>query len=307
MDFLLLNQNDLTKYTMDKNNSRYIILALSILDDDINPTIMIPFFNNKKFKISYIYEYLIGMSCIVGDYHDNFMNVILHFYIANKKRNSKNGQNTMNEIKKLSEKYQPFMILINAYHRKQIKRDTIHKMLFNIDRLCQGDVYIYGYVLSLIDNDLCKENDYECISMLYTNSKSLDKFLLRMTEEFDIYTYRSNTTTIIFIKGIPRILQLYQVDDVDNEINIRIDVKQQIYLDKKSNINKTYKYENYDKYNFDIGDIGVGIKHNKRYFQDIMKSTNNLENIWDAESLVKVLYDYREIQKNYTADGHLYY
>ena len=42
MDFLLLNQNDLTKYTMDKNNSRYIILALSILDDDINPTIMIP-------------------------------------------------------------------------------------------------------------------------------------------------------------------------------------------------------------------------------------------------------------------------
>lgn len=276
-------------------------LALGIIDNDINEDIKIPFLNNKKFKLKHLKQYLEGLKLIQGKYHDDLINVLIYTYNNSIKSNN---VNTITIINELYDTYEPFKQMYNNYIRKHIKRKNLHTMLFGIETLCHGDVFIYGRILHRIENNLTTVKDYECISIYYEDDKKRNNFISRLNDKFETFIIHHNTTKLIFLKGIPRIIQMIKINDVHQDIINKTSIYEQIYLNEKIEIIKTQEYHYHDKYDISVVD---NKPTSYSYYREIMSQTNNLADVWQNDTLEKIFYDQHAYNETHVQNSHLFY
>jgi hypothetical protein len=276
----------------------HISLAQELINTDTYTSTDLVFIHNEKFVPELMQEYLLGFKSIKGNHHTMFMRTLLKIYTYD--RNTTDNRIII-QIDKLIHNYEPFKKIYDNYTVYTITRNNIHDITFRIDKLCQGDIFIYGKCVSHILNNQCNDIDFELFTMVYSDSIKYQKFLDRLGNAFKIIKSSTNLYDMILIAGIPRMLIIVKSDcDIRTFIQ-RLSVQNHIYLNSYCTASVTTQYNINDQSQYYIDDY-----KNSPLYQFLYNHYKNTKNLTTKEcysdDFIKCVNTY-DLMKWFTVDS----
>ena len=249
----------------------YLTLATGLIDTTFDPKNDYHFVNSAKFDENLLHEYLLGFRQLGDIYHNLFMRTLLRLFTVDK---NKTQHKLLTQIEHLLIAYEPFKKMYNNYAIQSFTRSNIHEMTFNLDKMCQGDVFIYGKCVSHILNNQCNVNDFELYTMVYFDKEKYHKFLLRLKAAHTVYAFNQTSHTVIIISGIPRMLILTRSNLGIQPYIQHFGINNQLYINENCSMFATSYYNDDNRKREQLIDHTQGPLY--KYFRDHYKNTNNL-------------------------------
>jgi len=283
--------------------SENINYALAISDNDINPDIPYPFFNNNKFDITKLKNYILGFEALALDKRLNsFLKIMVKVYMCR--------ENLLYKpyIKNIYRNYNPFRILIDGFIASHLTMMNIKKNLYNLQTLCDDNVFIFGRIVDNIVNDNCNPFDFEFIDMICQSIEVYDNLCENLRTIYSIHIIEFGNIHLIMLRGVPRMLKIYINANFQSYLIQIPNPLLQIYITTNYKIMKTTNYNNAD--NNRLCMKSPIISQSTTYFTNLYKQTNNLESCFENLDIMNnVMIDYAKYNSSntYNSNGHLFY